>query len=116
IQLVGGMAEPGARPDRGCSQAVVWLTRARNARPDSRTLDENVAGGDMVPKVSVIMAVYNGERFVREAIDSILTQTFGDFELIVVDDGSTDGTPQILAGYGDPRLRMLRNASNIGQA
>jgi glycosyltransferase involved in cell wall biosynthesis len=70
----------------------------------------------MAPKVSVIMAVYNGERFVREAIDSILAQTFGDFELIIVDDGSADGTLQILASYGDPRLRVLRNASNIGQA
>lgn len=53
------------------------------------------------PPVSCIVPVYNGERFLREAIDSILAQTYHPIEIIAVDDGSTDGTPAILASYGD---------------
>ncbi len=64
--------------------------------------------------VTVLMGVYNGERFLRPAIDGILRQDFADFELLVIDDGSTDGTPQMLASYSDPRLRVLRNPANIG--
>ncbi len=54
------------------------------------------------------MPVWNGEKYLRETIDSILAQTFSDFELIVVDDGSTDATPDVLASYRDPRLRVIR--------
>lgn len=68
------------------------------------------------PRVSVVIAVHNGERYLREAIDSILAQTLADFELIVVDDGSTDGTARILDGYRDPRLLRLRNGRNLGAA
>lgn len=67
-----------------------------------------------MPLVSVIMAVYNGERYLREAIDSLLAQTFDDFELIVIDDGSTDGTSALLAAYADPRLKVLTNGTNLG--
>lgn len=67
------------------------------------------------PIVSVVMAVYNGERFLRQAVDSILGQTFTDFELIVVDDGSKDATPAILDEYEDGRIVRLRNQTNIGQ-
>lgn len=61
------------------------------------------------PRVSVVMAVYNGERFLAEAVDSILNQTFRDFEFIIIDDGSTDSTPAMLAEYAarDPRIRIL---------
>src|SRR5262245_11275387 len=59
------------------------------------------------PSVSVVLPVHNGERFLREALDSVLGQTFGDLELIVVDDGSTDSTPSILGLYPDSRLRVL---------
>jgi glycosyltransferase involved in cell wall biosynthesis len=54
--------------------------------------------------------VYNAERYLVEAVDSILAQTFGDFELILIDDGSTDGSPAILNKYAatDPRVRMIR--------
>src|ERR1700690_1943654 len=62
----------------------------------------------MKPCISVVMPVWNGETFLREAIDSILSQTFADFELIIVDDGSTDGTAKILASYPDARLRVFR--------
>lgn len=67
------------------------------------------------PIVSIVMPVYNGERFLREAIDSVLGQTFTQFELIVVDDCSTDSTPAILAEYAarDPRLAIVKNARNM---
>ena len=58
--------------------------------------------------VSVIMPVYNGVLFVGEAIGSVLTQTLTDWELIVVDDGSTDATPQVLSEFTDPRISVIR--------
>ncbi len=66
------------------------------------------------PDVSVIMSVYNGEKYVREAIDSILSQTFTNYEFIIIDDGSTDKTRDILAGYDDSRIRLKRNSKNLG--
>ena len=60
------------------------------------------------PQVSVLMCVYNGSRYLREAVESILGQTFADFEFIVVDDGSTDDSYDILLGYRDPRVRLIR--------
>jgi glycosyltransferase involved in cell wall biosynthesis len=57
--------------------------------------------------------VYNGERYIRQAIDGVLAQTYTQWELIVVDDGSTDGTPEILRSYGDPRIRIV-NGSHHG--
>jgi len=68
----------------------------------------------MSPKVSVVMAVYNGEKYLRHAIDSLLAQTFTDFEFIIVDDGSTDATSQIIQGYDDERIRFIQNEENIG--
>lgn len=74
-----------------------------------------------MPKVSVIMPVYNGERFLAEAIESVLRQTFEDFELICVNDGSTDRSQDIIDGFSDPRLKSivqrnagLPNARNTG--
>jgi glycosyltransferase involved in cell wall biosynthesis len=62
----------------------------------------------MAPRISIIMPVWNGEKFLAAAMDSLLAQTFTDFELMVIDDGSTDHTPEILRGYTDSRLRVLR--------
>lgn len=68
------------------------------------------------PKVSVGMPVYNGERFVAEALNSILCQTYGDFELIISDNASTDSTEEICRHYAarDRRIRYLRNPKNLG--
>lgn len=71
-------------------------------------------GRDCNPRVSIIMAVYNGERHLRECMDSILGQSFEDFEFIIVDDGSTDETSTILNGYDDPRIVRIVNTINVG--
>jgi GT2 family glycosyltransferase len=67
-----------------------------------------------MPRVSVLMTTWNGAATIRASIASLLAQSFRDFELLVVDDGSTDDTAAILAGIGDPRLRVLRPERNLG--
>lgn len=64
-------------------------------------------------KVSVVLCVYNEEKYVRKAIDSVLSQTLEDFELIIVNDGSTDDTLNIVSSYDDSRIRVI-NQENIG--
>ncbi len=66
------------------------------------------------PLASIILRAYNSERHIAEAIDSILAQTCEDFELIIVDDGSTDATAKIIAGYTDPRIVKISHPSNCG--
>lgn len=66
------------------------------------------------PKVTVLMSVYNGQKYLREAIDSILNQTFRDFEFLIINDGSTDRTAEILQSYHDPRIKIINNEKNIG--
>lgn len=67
-----------------------------------------------VPKISVIMPVYNGEKYLKEAIDSILKQTFSDFELLLINDGSTDSTEAIIKSYDDVRIVYIKNEKNLG--
>jgi teichuronic acid biosynthesis glycosyltransferase TuaG len=67
------------------------------------------------PLVSIVVPVYNAERWVAEALDSILGQTYQDLEVLVLDDASTDGSREVIGSFRDPRLRSLRNASNLGQ-
>lgn len=69
---------------------------------------------ERAPRISVLMAVHDEERFLRAAIDSILEQTFPGFELIVIDDASSDRSREIAASYRDPRLRLLHNERNLG--
>ncbi|MCB0002661.1 MAG: glycosyltransferase family 2 protein, partial [Anaerolineae bacterium] len=66
------------------------------------------------PVVSVILPAFNAARYIHAAINSILVQTFTDFELIVIDDGSTDDTYRIVLGFTDSRMRVLRNSTNLG--
>ena len=70
----------------------------------------------MSPRVSVIMPLYNAANFVKEAVDSILNQTFQDFELIVLDDASTDESATILDTYADHRIVRYTSKQNIGLA
>ena len=69
-----------------------------------------------VPRISVGLPVYNGEKYLAAAVDSLLSQTFGDFELILSDNASTDGTGDICRMYAaqDSRVRYMRNDVNIG--
>jgi glycosyltransferase involved in cell wall biosynthesis len=67
-----------------------------------------------MPKVTVLMTVYNGEKFVHEAINSILTQTLQDFEFLIINDGSTDQTRNIISSYKDSRIILIDNDSNLG--
>jgi len=68
------------------------------------------------PQVSVAMSVYNGAQHTREAVESILKQTFEDFEFLIIDDASTDATPQILREYAfaDKRVQIIKNQQNLG--
>jgi len=69
-----------------------------------------------IPKVSVVMPVYGVERFVASAIESVLEQTFEDFELIIVNDRSPDNSLAICEGYDDPRIRIITHDENRGLA
>ena len=69
-----------------------------------------------MPRVTVILNVFNGEEYLQEAMDSIIGQSFSDFELIVIDDHSSDGTAGILEAYTDKRIIRLQNETNLGQS
>lgn len=67
-----------------------------------------------MPALTVLMPVFNSEKYLSEAIDSILWQTFQDFEFIIIDDGSSDRSATIIQSYTDPRIRFYTNKKNIG--
>lgn len=73
-----------------------------------------MSGNSHTCVVTVLMPVYNAAPFLREAIDSILSQTFRDFELLIINDGSTDQSREIILSYSDSRIRLLDNPGNIG--
>lgn len=77
-----------------------------------------MSNASTTPRVSIGLPVYNGERYLAEAIDAIRAQTFTDWELIISDNASTDSTPQICAEYAarDPRIRYSRQSQNVGIA
>ncbi len=66
------------------------------------------------PAISVVLPAYNAARWIGESLESILSQSFDDFELIVVNDGSTDGTASVVERFGDPRIRLMSNDTNRG--
>ena len=66
-------------------------------------------------KISVVMPVFNTQiDFLKEAVESILNQSFREFEFIIIDDGTTDGSSQYLGSLSDPRIRIIRNERNLG--
>ena len=68
------------------------------------------------PLVSIIMSVYNSEDYLKEAIDSILGQTYANLEFIIIDDASTDRSLDIVKSYNDKRILLIKNEVNIGLA
>jgi len=73
-------------------------------------MDKNINN----PKVTVLMPVYNSEKYLRESIESILNQTFTNFEFLIINDGSTDKSKEIINSYNDSRIRLINNKENIG--
>ena len=71
---------------------------------------------DKKPLVSIVMPAYNASRFISRAIDSVLTQTYSDIELVIVDDASTDNTCDIIHGYKDNRIKIIEMPYNSGSA
>lgn len=67
-----------------------------------------------MPRVTVLMPVYNAELYVSEAVASVLQQTYADYELLIIDDGSTDNTLQKLMMFDDHRIRIVKNETNMG--
>src|SRR5436305_6637069 len=67
-----------------------------------------------MPDVTVLMPVYNGEQYLGAAIEGILCQTHDNFELLIVDDGSTDRSVEIVMSYRDPRVRLVSMHTNVG--
>ena len=66
------------------------------------------------PLISVLLSVYNDEENIKKSIDSILTQSYKNIELLVIDDGSTDKTYEIISNINDSRLKIFRNEENLG--
>lgn len=110
--------------DRGeMEESESWNSRAGRAWPDGRAWRINrerfftpALPPGRQPLVSVIMPTYNAEKYVSEAISSILNQSWQNFELIIVDNASTDATCDEIWRFSDPRIRFLRNERNIGVA
>lgn len=69
---------------------------------------------EVAPTVSICIPCYRGAAHIGAAIESVLAQTYADFELVIIDDGSPDNTAEVIAGYDDPRIRFLQNAGNLG--
>jgi glycosyltransferase involved in cell wall biosynthesis len=67
------------------------------------------------PLITVLMPVYNAEPYLGLAIESILAQTYNDFEFLIINDGSTDNSREVMTAYSDPRIRLIDNEHNLGQ-
>lgn len=87
----------------------------RNERYISGKLDKiMILSKKRAVSVSVLMPVYNGEKHVAQAVESVLNQTYKNFEFVIIDDGSTDKTERIIRSYKDKRIRYLKNPTNQG--
>ncbi len=79
-----------------------------------KQLEEKINLPKQSPRVTILMSVYNCEEYLNESIQSILDQTFTDYEFLIIDDGSTDSSPEIIARHNDIRIRNIKNDENIG--
>ena len=68
----------------------------------------------MTDTVSIIVPVYNAEKYIKETIDSVLKQTYTDWELLLVDDGSKDASSDIIKSYNDERIKLFKQPENMG--
>lgn len=75
---------------------------------------DGAAVAEAAPRVTVVIPVHNRAHYIGSAVESVLAQTYPDFEIVVVDDGSTDATPDIVRGFADPRVRLERHETNLG--
>jgi glycosyltransferase involved in cell wall biosynthesis len=93
------------------------MSAMNTERKGSREMKPSIESASLRPRVSFAIPVRNAERFLGRAIDSILSQSFEDFEVVVCDNASTDGTGDIMRRYAenDRRVRYVRNPENIGQ-
>ena len=66
------------------------------------------------PKVTLLMSVFNGQSYLKEAIESILNQTFEDFEFLIINDASKDNSLRIIQSFDDSRIKLVHNSDNIG--
>ena len=94
------------------------LTAAENPAGSDRRDDAHLYCLRKMPAVTVIINLYNGEATLAEAVDSVLRQTFADWELLIWDDCSNDGSAEVVHRYGDPRIRYIRSDTRVplGQA
>lgn len=69
----------------------------------------------MTPKVTVFIALYNAENYIKETIESVLNQTFNDYEILIINDGSTDNSVDVVNQFDDSRIRLLHNEKNSGE-
>jgi glycosyltransferase involved in cell wall biosynthesis len=97
---------------------TIWsraqLTNTQRLYLESLLLKELavVAEESPIPKISVVMSMYNAEKYLRPALESILNQTYRDFEFIIIDDGSSDGSSEIVMSYDDPRIRLVQQVNH----
>ncbi len=75
-----------------------------------KNMDQNIK----MPKVTILMPVYNGSNYLRDAIQSILNQSFGNFEFLIIEDGSIDNSVEVIKSFDDPRIKVLSNKKNFG--
>lgn len=108
--------QPRISVDEGIPNFVSWYLEQYAPDASVRTEVAEMPTVGPAPKVSLIMSVYNAAAYLEEAMDSILSQTFTDFEFIIFDDSSNDNTPAILKAYADKdaRIRIVTNEVNMG--
>jgi glycosyltransferase involved in cell wall biosynthesis len=106
------LAAPGFAPQRACVRPLWWEERPGMLR---RPLPPVAAAPRAEPRISILVKAYNHAPFVRQAIESVLAEPVQDLEIVVTDDGSSDGTQEILRGYAaDPRIRLEAFPENRG--